>query len=126
MSTLLIFVFGASKASAQIACPVLFPIPICGFAGIYGVFKPECYEGALVTVYVPFKITLLFPDVPVTPIVPVGKLWGPITGASTKGNFILGLGQCTNPVTNVVTPVLGTLIQIGTSAVPTPWYQPLP
>ena len=113
-------IFGmAPKASAQLRCPLF---PICTFTGKFLTFKPECTNGDLIEVRTPIPITLLAPFIPITPIVPVIKLWGPITDATAVGGFVFG-GVCEHG-SEPPTPVFGILIQIGTSAIPTPWYFP--
>ena len=103
------------------------PHPFVDFSGIFGAFAPVCLNGALVLVITPVPLVLLFPYVPITPLVPVFKLWGPIPGATTVGNFAPG-GLCLVPIPGpfgtviiIPVPVIGTLVQIGTSLVPTPY-----
>lgn len=125
---LILFIAAAVPfAMAQLS----FPHPFLDFSGIFVAFLPVCINGALVTVLVPVPIVVLFPYVPITPLVPVFKLWGPIPGAATAGSFLPG-GLCLIPIPNPFglklffpLPVLGTLVQIGTTLVPMPTYVPL-
>ncbi len=123
---LILLLSGFQSVSADVS----IPHPFIDFSGIFADFDPECINGALVVVIVsmePFvPLLLLLPYEPISPIQPVFKSWGPILGASTLGNFQEG-GACVVAVTGgtITIPVEGTIIQIGTSAEPTPWYSPL-
>ncbi len=108
----------SSNSLAQITVPK----PFVDFSGIFVDFEPICINGALVVVVTPIPLLLLYPYVPISPIVPVFKLWGPIPGATTEGAFLPG-GVCLlpSPTGPIPIPVFGTLIQIGTTAGPTPF-----
>lgn len=123
--TLVLFLITGLFISHNSYAQISIPKPTVDFSGLLLDFDPHCLNGALVVVATPSPIVLLMPYVPITPIVPVFKLWGPIIYSSTAGNFLPGgvcLVQETGGVVSV--PVLGTLIQIGTTAFPTPWYIP--
>lgn len=126
----LLVVVSISIAAPMTLAQITLPHPFIDFSGIFIAFLPICVNGALVTVATPVPLVLLFPYVPITPIVPVFKLWGPIPGATTIGNFLPG-GICFIPIPGPFgkvilfpLPVLGTLVQIGTTLVPTP-YAPI-
>lgn len=103
---------------------VTWPTPIDTSTddGLFIVFLPICYNGAVVLVESGIVLPLLFPYVPVTPIEPVFKWAGPIPGSDTGGLFYWG-GVCflINPLHLLIpVPMLGTIIQIGTTELPTP------
>jgi hypothetical protein len=122
----LMICISVSTAAPIALAQTTVPHPFVDFSGIFLVFLPVCLNGALVVVATPIPILLLFPYVPITPIVPVFKLWGPIPGAATIGNFLPG-GVCFVPVPGlfgtvvIPVPTFGTLVQIGTSLVPQPF-----
>jgi hypothetical protein len=126
ISILLIIILIAACRPHTASAQVTLPHPFVDFSGLLSDFDPSCLNGALTVVLAPEPLILLMPYVPITPIVPVMKLWGPVTDASTLGNYLIG-GVCLTSTTLgiVEVPVTGTLVQIGTTAAPTPWFVPL-
>jgi hypothetical protein len=124
--SLFIFIFAFSLSAPKTSAQIGIPHPFVDFSAIFVSFDPYCINGALVTILAPTPLVLLMPYVPITPITPVFKFWGPVPGASTLGNFLPG-GVCVTKASGgiVSVPVIGTLVQIGTSAVPTPWFVPI-
>jgi hypothetical protein len=116
------FVLPVFNASAKL---VMWKVPPrADFSGKFVAYKPVCTNGALVVVTTPATLLLLLPyhPIPFWPVVPYFKLWGPIPGVNTAGNFVPG-GVCLVPSPTGVTPVpvMGTIYQIGTSAEPDGW-----
>ena len=122
---LILFVSGPT-AFAQIG----IPHPYVDFSGTFIGIQPVCLNGMLVEVVTPVPLLLLLPYAPVGPIEPIFKLWGPIPGAATIGNFLPG-GVCLLPTFGlfgmvvVPIPVMGMLVQIGTTLVPAPYFVPI-
>jgi hypothetical protein len=119
-----VFFAGMPAAHAQVTW---IPHPFLDFAAKFVAAQPKCTNGLLVEVLAPGPLVLLLPFVPITPLVPIFKLWGPVPDAMSTGNFLPG-GVCLTVKSGgtVAVPVMGMLVQIGTGAAPAPWYVPLP
>ncbi|HEY4512382.1 MAG TPA: hypothetical protein VJH63_01825 [Candidatus Paceibacterota bacterium] len=116
----LLFFGSFSSTFAIVTWPT--PIDTSDYDGLFIAMLPICYNGAVVLVESGIVLPLLLPYVPVSPIVPVFKFAGPIPDSDTGGKFFWG-GVCflINPLhLTIPIPMLGTLIQIGTTLLPTP------
>jgi hypothetical protein len=111
----------ARKSFAQLTPPH----PFVDFSGLFVAAEPICLNGILIEIITPIPFVLTLPYVPITPIFPVWKTGLPIPDASTLGSFLPG-GVCLIPTLfgPFPLPTMGTLVQIGNTYVPTPWFVP--
>ncbi len=92
---------------------------ISSFSAEFEEVLPICENGTLHIIMSGEMLIILVPTVPISPIIPIVKLFGPIPYSDAKGSFFWS-GTCYLPPYDEPMEVDATMIQIGTTLLPTP------